>query len=221
MAQIALNSPRRCIYSALPMQVFMIHAIKKPLVEGIHIIFEKGMPMRRRAEGVRQIRQAIRNMGKLPEPTIENTWHPNTHNLILLRVWAFERYRWLGRTTTRKLINFAIIIHAFDPPWRWMMESVLIDALKMEWTGGVYWGWWKDTHNLILLRDQFFRRCYLSDARLGFVRRIMNCAIFLHAVFPPCRSMLKACLGKTRQMKWEPQMYGHGTVPQWGWWREQ
>ncbi len=215
---MAQATSKRCIYSALPMQVFMIHAIKNPLVSGLHILFEKGHKISIRRDALKQIRAAFHNMGKLPEPTMENTWHPNTHNLILLRTWAFGRYRFLTRF--KNIVNFAIIIHAFDPPWRWMMETILRDALEMKWSGGIYWGWWNDVRNLIALRDNFIRRANLSQDRVNFIRRFFLAMIILHIICPPWRAIFKSTTVKVREMKWEDRMFGHNSVPNWEWWKE-
>ncbi len=209
---------KRCIYSALPMQVFMIHAIKKPLTDGLYLFFMRDMSLRRKRAALRWIFASLHNMGKLPEPTIENTWHPNTHNLILLRAWAFEKWHFLNHF--KKIINFAIIIHAFDPPWRWIMETVLRDALKMRWSGQVYWDWWRDVRNLIILRRDFLNRCHLNETRCGFVKYLFNTLLVLYILLPPVRLIFQAFLEKVKEMKWEDRMYGHKSAPNWDWWRE-
>ncbi len=209
---MAQATSRRCIYSALPMQVFMIHAIKLPLLNGLHLLLEKGHGISVRWESIKQIRLAFRNMGKLPEPTMENTWHPNTHNLILLRTWAFEKYPYLARF--KNVINFAIIIHAFDPPWRWIMETTLRDALAMDWDSC-----FQGVRNLRTSRDDFACRCQINEARRGFIRRLFLVLIVLHFL-PPWRWMVKAMLAKAKGMTWEDRMYGHSTMPNWPWWVE-
>ena len=207
---VQANPQKRCIYFALPMQVFMIHAIKTPLLESVRYLFSRRFKGKYKA--IKQLRFAFRSMGKLPEPAIENTWHPNTHNLILIRIWAFERYPLLARfKVVRNAINFGIIIHSFDPPWRWMMETVLMDALKMEW--GNYRS---DIRNLKSLRDSFARSFFLCDFRAIFTRRLFNALIILH-IFPPWRRMVISILKKVKEMKWEDLMYGHNAAPKWAW----
>jgi len=192
------------------MQVFMIHAIKTPLLESVRYLFAKRIKGKLKA--IKQLRFALKSMGKLPVPTTENTWHPNTHNLILLRIWAFEKYpilTWFK--TVRNTINFAIIIHAFDPPWRWMIETVLRDALKMEWDsyrGGI--------RNLVSLRDNFACKFLLCDFRAIFIRRFFNALIILH-IFPPWRRMIYELLKKAKEMKWEERTYGQPAIPNWTW----
>lgn len=204
---------KRCIYFALPMQVFMIHAIKTPLLEGVRYLFSRRIKGKYKA--FKQLCFAFKSMGKLPEPTIENTWHPNTHNLILLRIWAFEKYPSLAHfKIVRNAINFSIIIHAFDPPWRWMIETVLMDALKMEWAT-----WRGDTRNLISLRASFARKFLLCDFRTIFVRRFFNALIILH-VFPPWRGLIRELLRKAGGMKWEDRTYGQLSHPNWAWRKE-
>ena len=213
---MAQATSRRCIYSALPMQVFMIHAIKVPLADGFFILCQRRL--RQKREALKKIRMAFRNMGKLPEPTIENTWHPNTHNLILLRTWLFERYPILGRySLTRYPINFAIIIHAFDPPWRWIMESVGEEAARLEWTG-----WWHDIRNLIMLKRYFDLWCTLGPGRMNLINRGFDICIALYILCPPLRKLVKEIRQKAQAMKWEARTYGHERMPaSWNiWWGE-
>ncbi len=126
----AISVKHRTIYSSLPLQVFMIHAIKKPLLTVAGLI-----------------------LNKLPEPTKDNTWHPNSHNLIDIRD-AFFKHCILGGDRERfikAVFNFVIILYDFDPPWRWMIDFVKDMALKMEWkprgyedTWTEHYTWWRE-----------------------------------------------------------------------------
>ncbi len=199
----------------------MIHAIKMPLADGFFLLCQRRLKQKR--EALKKIVMALRNMGKLPEPTIENTWHPNTHNLIHLRTWLFTRYPILGRySITRRIINFGIIVHAFDPPWRWIMESVGEEAGKLEWRGGVYWGWWRDIRNLITLKRYVKRWCHLSRERLNLINRGFDACVVLYILCPPFRNFVKSIRIKAQGMKWEVKTYGHEGMPtNWNaWWRE-
>ncbi len=207
---------KKCIYSALPMQVFMIHAIKVPLADGFFILCQRRL--RQKREGLKKIAMAFRNMGKLPEPTIENTWHPNTHNMIHLRTWLFANYPILGQfNITRRAINFAIIIHAFDPPWRWIMESVGEEAGKLEWTG-----WQHDIRNMVALKRYFGYWCHLSKERMNLIKRSFDACVVLYILCPPFRKLIKAIRIKAQEMKWEGKTYGHEGMPaNWNaWWRD-
>jgi hypothetical protein len=124
----------RTIYSSLPMQIFMIHAIKKPLMAVAGLILDK-----------------------IPEPTKENTWHPNSHNLIDIRDDFFTHMETDKSLASERLkiircvFNFIIILYDFDPPWRWMIDYVKDEAFKKKWEPRGYedtWSknytWWKE-----------------------------------------------------------------------------
>jgi len=198
------------------MQVFMIHAIKNPLTDGAYLLLQRRL--RQKREAFRKIAMAFRNMGKLPAPTIENTWHPNTHNLIHLRTWLFAIYPILGRySVTRKLINFGIIIHAFDPPWRWIIESMGEEAGKLEWIG-----WRHDFDNLRMLKAYFGHWCHLSRERMNLINRGFDIFIIFYTLCPPFRKLVQTIRIKAQIMKWEGKTYGHEGMPSnWNaWWRE-
>lgn len=128
--KVDINPKKKTIYSSLPMQVFMMHAIKKPLLEVARLI-----------------------LSKLPEPTKENTWHPNSHNLIEIRDDFFE-HCFLGedrRIFIRTVFNFVIIIYDFDAPWRMMIDWCIEEWRKKDWKPKGYgmdkipdWRWWHD-----------------------------------------------------------------------------
>ena len=124
------DSKRRTVYSSLPMQMFMSHAIKAPLLKIAALI-----------------------ASKLPEPTKENTWHPNSHRLIEVRDWFFEHCLIGGdkEKFIRIAFNFVIILYDFDPPWRDMMDSAREEFMKKTWlprgsqsTFPPNWNWWKE-----------------------------------------------------------------------------
>ncbi len=122
-----VSSKHRTIFSSLPMQIFMIHAIKKPLMVVAGLILDK-----------------------MPTPTKETTWHPNSHNLIDLRDDFFTHCVGLAEERLRVIrcvFNFVIILYDFDPPWRWMMDFVLEKALLKEWKPrGFEYDWVKNYH---------------------------------------------------------------------------
>lgn len=128
--KIDLKEKQATVFSSLPMQVFMIHAIKIPLIKIASLI-----------------------ASKLPEPTKENTWHPNSHNLIEIRD-EFFKHCFLEEARLkliRVIFNFVIIIYDFDPPWRMMIDWVREEANKKEWKPKGYgmntlpdWRWWHE-----------------------------------------------------------------------------
>ena len=135
----------KTIYSSLPMQVFMIHNIKKPAMESVEIIFNPDASKIQKLKAARELWKCFNAISKMPEPTLENTWHPNTHNLIKLRNYIFE-HCFLGTLRMgfiRRVMNFVIILYDFDPPWRWIMDSFKDGALTMDWKPRGYEDTWK------------------------------------------------------------------------------
>ena len=150
---VDIKPNKNTIYSALPMQVYMIHAVKMPLIEGVNLFLDPEASKLQKVRALRLVYKAVKAMAKLPEPTVESVWHPNTLNIIALRDWFFERCH-LGfarLSFVRTLFNFVIILYDFDPPWRWMMDSLLAKAFGMGWKEKIYghketpnWAWWQD-----------------------------------------------------------------------------
>lgn len=140
------------VYSTIPMQLFMIYSIKNPIMESVETIFNPDASKIDKFKAGRKLWKAFNAISKMPEPTLENTWHPNSHNLIRLRDWLFERCFIHHRRVAlaRRLMNFVIILYDFDPPWRWIFDSLKEEALKMEWQPREYgraetatYDWWK------------------------------------------------------------------------------
>jgi len=138
------------------MQMYMNTVIKKPALEAVQVIFSDEASRIKKIKAAKTLWDVFQSLQGLPEPTKENTWHPNAHNLIDLREWMFKRC-FLGSLRMvfiRRVINFIIILYDFDPPWRWIFDSVKDEALKMKWESRGYcdewantYAWWKDTTN--------------------------------------------------------------------------
>jgi len=146
----------KTIYLTPPMQLFMMHGIKEPLLEGVQTLTSQAGNLEK-LRALRKIHKAVSNMGKLPEPTIEEgpggTWHPNSHKLIMIRD-KFFRHCFLDPIRlgfVRSILNFLIILYDFDPPWRWMFDSVKGWIDEEQWEPRGYgttkdpeYGWWEE-----------------------------------------------------------------------------
>lgn len=142
------------VYSTLPVQSYIIATVKKPILESIPVIFDPEASKTAKLKAAARLWRALQSMSRLPAPTKENTWHPNSHKLIELRDWLLSRLPTLHgqrRGLIEKLFNFVIIIYDYDPPWRWIMDSVKDKALDMnlkprgysdDWCDG--YEWWCD-----------------------------------------------------------------------------
>ncbi len=140
--------PQRTVYFSLAMQLYMTETIKKPLLHAIGVLFSKDSSRIQKAKALKILWDVFEAMKGLPEPTKENTWHPNSHNLIDLRDWLFEHcnLNLLRMGLIRRVINFVIILIDFDPPWRWIFDSLREKAMKMEWKPRGWNDTWKGTY---------------------------------------------------------------------------
>jgi len=143
----------RTIYSSVPVQIFIINSIKQPMLDGVEVIFNPDASKITKLRAANQLWKAFQAMSKLPEPTVENTWHPNSHILIGLRDWLFERCFLSEKRNgfIRRLFNFVIILYELDPPWRWVIDSLKDEAFKKKWKLRGYqdtwidkYTWWRD-----------------------------------------------------------------------------
>ena len=131
---------QRTIYFTFPMQSVISLSIKALISKAFRV---------NRFKAIWYLWKAYRRLIYLPEPTLENTWHPNTHNLIQARDWLLKN---CGLSDNRKsiirtLINFVIILYDFDSPWRWIIDSLREKMLEMEWKERGYedkrhYDWW-------------------------------------------------------------------------------
>ena len=150
---VQINPKKKTIYSSLPMQVFMIHAIKKPLIEGVNTLFSPDAKLKDKIGAIRELWKAFKAFQKMPEPTKENTWHPNSHNLIEIRDEFFKHcfLDEIRRRFIRNIFNFVIILYDFDAPWRMMIDWCVEEWLKKDWKPRWYetalphnWSWWHE-----------------------------------------------------------------------------
>jgi hypothetical protein len=72
---------------------------------------------------------------KLPEPTKDNTWHPNSKVLIELRDEFFQHLINPGREKIYRAIwNFVIAIYDYDPAYRFLIDWIGEQWKRKTWT---------------------------------------------------------------------------------------
>ena len=137
----------KTIYYSLAMQFYITSEIKTPAMQAIEVIFGKETKFKK-LKALKVLWDAFEACKGLPEPTKENTWHPNTHNLIDLRDFLLEHCHLnaLRMNFIRRIANFTIILYDFDPPWRFILDSVKDEALKKEWKQRGYEDKWAKTY---------------------------------------------------------------------------
>ena len=141
------------IYSSLPAQALMIETIKKPILKSMDVLFDAGASKISKLKALSSLWKASEAVTRLPKPTIDNTWHPNSHNLIRIRDWLLGRLNLAKERMSliERVFNLAIIIYDADPPWRWIMDGGKDEGLKMDWKPrgwgddwSVGYEWWKE-----------------------------------------------------------------------------
>jgi len=181
----------------------MIHAIKTPLMEGMRDLSSLKLNNMKK---LWRVYEAIR---KLPEPTKDKTWHPNTHKIIEFREWFYERY-WFLRFT-HPIFNFVVIIYDFDAPWRFMIDKIKREASTLDWA------WFKVTWNIIYLKRWFLRHCCLNQTRMSFIQVGFNLVI---AFSIPLSFWLSKLESKIVSFEWKEENYGVTLIPAYHWWVE-
>ena len=150
------------IYSSLPYQVFMVHAIKSPITEGVYILASPTSSNMQRIKAIRGILKGVKAFrGKFPEPQkgihpetgLPYIWHPNSERLIELRDEFFTHclLEHIRLTALRMAINAVIIIYDYDPPYRMMIDWWAKKLRVTNWNYDVpitvvskNWAWWKE-----------------------------------------------------------------------------
>jgi len=123
------------VYETIPMQLYLQHNIKTPIINAFETLYDRKSSRLAKLKAIRDLWRAFGFMKSLPEPTVGSTGHPNTHNLIRLRDWLKEHLFLDGnrKEFVFRVINFAIIIYDSVPPYRFIGDSLMEEAFKMEW----------------------------------------------------------------------------------------
>ncbi len=153
-ARVELQKQRMTIFTSLPYQTFMVHAIKAPAIESLMLLISPEAGKADKFKALLQLRKALKAFDeKFPEPTEENTWHPNSHRLIRIRDEFFKHCH-LDESRQKLLrlgTNFVIVIYDYDPPYRMMIDwwarmleiqnwdfDVPLSTIKRNWE------WWHE-----------------------------------------------------------------------------
>jgi hypothetical protein len=129
-ARVDEHKRRQTIFTSSPYQKFMIHGIKAPLLTLINLFADK-----------------------FPEPTKENTWHPNSHTMIDIRDEFFRHCHLDKRRNSvlRAVINFVIVMYDYDPPYRMMIDWWAKNLEFQNWRHDIdikvidyKWDWWDE-----------------------------------------------------------------------------
>jgi len=71
-------------------------------------------------------------VARLPEPTKETCKFPNSHHLVDKRDRFFQHIKWgIRDNALRAIINFAIIMYEYDPPYRRLMNWWLKELVEL------------------------------------------------------------------------------------------
>ncbi len=147
---------RLTVFAELPHQTFMVHGIKAPAIESLMVLISPASGSADKVKALLRLRRVLKDFERnFPEPTRENTWHPNSWIMIDIRD-RFFRDHCIGlsaeRLKTMRLgINFFIIIYDYDPPYRMMIDwwAKQLDIKNWDYQASAplfprNWPWWKD-----------------------------------------------------------------------------
>ena len=142
------------MYSELATQAYLINEVKKPLLEAVPVIFDPEAGKIAKLKAAVKLWRAMKALNQLPQPGIDNTWHPNAHNLIRLRDWVVSCIPKLAgerRQIVEVFFDLVIILIDMDPPWRYIIDRVNDEALKMKWMSAGWnddwvesYDWWEE-----------------------------------------------------------------------------
>jgi len=107
-----------------------------------------------RIKAARGLWQVVGQIEQLPEPTIENTWHPNSHRLIKVRDEFFAGcgLGWPRQRFIRAGFNLLIMIYDYDRPYRDIMDWAFQELRNLGWEprgsqdliAADWSSWWKE-----------------------------------------------------------------------------
>lgn len=136
-------------------QAVMINDIKAPLLSALDILTADDSNKLDKLKAIRTLVGLVPKINELPEPTKENTWHPNAYRLIEVRDWFFAHCFLSGSRLKfmRFVFNFGIIAYD-DPPYRDLIDLCKEELDKKGWDPrGSHdliqrrWAWWNDEPN--------------------------------------------------------------------------
>lgn len=154
-ARVAEVARRQTIFSSYAIQQRMINEIKAPLTEATAVLTNPASGYGIKLKALMKLRTVDKAFQQFPEPTKENTWHPNSHRIIEIRDEFFQHSYGLSAQRLKLLrtgINFVIIIYDYDPPYRMMIDWWAKQLQIQNWrydipirVGNYDWsGWWRE-----------------------------------------------------------------------------
>ena len=137
------------IYDPQPVQMLFIHNIKTPILEAFDILFSPDSSLIAKGRALKNAKKAFNTLSNLPRPSLEDTWHPNSHNLIHIREYLIRNLRLapIRMNFIDNIFKLAIMIYEYDCPWRWIMDSAREKSEELEWKERGYYDDWQDGYD--------------------------------------------------------------------------
>jgi len=135
----------KCLFGQNPQQNTIIE-VKALLLQGMDSL-QSGHSLK----ALISLKKAFDIFRELPEPTKENTWHPNSHRMIEVRDWFFTKCKLDSHRLNfiRIPVNFIIDVYDYDPPYRDILDDVKVEIESKSWApkGSLDliahdWKWW-------------------------------------------------------------------------------
>jgi len=109
-------------------QEIIVNHVNAPLRD---ILMSRMNPFRKLIKLNRLIEVILKGF---PDPTIENTWHPNTHRLIVMRDDFFTHLKMPSRHKVLWAIwKYTIYAYDYVPVYRYLIDRTLELWLKSGW----------------------------------------------------------------------------------------
>ncbi len=139
----------KTVYESIPAQLFMTRNIKTPAMAMVKTVFDPSASMFSKVMALWRLWKVYRATCKLPDPSLEMDLDPNARNLVILRNWLFKHcfLADIRMGFVRQVFKFTIILMQMDQPWRWILDNVREEAMKMKWQPkgdkSTEYIWWK------------------------------------------------------------------------------
>lgn len=203
-----LPKEQHTIYFTIQMQMYLSTTVKGPALRAIETVRTGGSKW----YALRVMWNAFAAIKGIPEPTKQNTWHPNTHNLIYIRDTTLKNI--IRFKVPRFLVRFLIVLYDFDPPWRYILDSIKDESAEMKWNI------FNSGYNFFRLSKWAIKRCQLHQNRRIAIKAALLGACFAYYLFPPVAIWFTRVRKEARKMEWEKKGFSDDWAETYRWWRE-
>ena len=115
-------------------RAYIIDKVKKPLQMGLVGCIPRGNRFLARVYLLWNVWLIVRGISRYPEPTRENTLHPNSHRLLDVEDKFFQYFKNNGKKELWKAVwRLVICEYEHDPHYRYLGDFILDEINKSGW----------------------------------------------------------------------------------------